>query len=176
MSFALDYRRKMRADADSAQHERAALERANAGFVVMPAGEDADTRGNRRRALAMISLAGIILSFFNSSAMVRYAGGLSDSDIGMQVIVATENWHHFMEENRLTLVVEEIRGAVSQARHSDWPDLASGLGFRPGDPRPEMPDQSAPVDRPIEDTAPGEHEPEIEITKPAGPVLRAAAQ
>lgn len=176
MSFALDYRRKMQDEAHAAQHEKSAQEKAHAGFVVMPAGDDADTRGNRRRSLAMLSLAGLILSFFNSGALVRYAGGLADTGIGMRIIVATEDWHDLMEKNRLTLVVEEIRGAVSHVRRSDWPDLASGLGLGPARPDVEKPGGIKPVNRPIEENPPGGSEPAIEATDPAVPVMRAAVQ
>ena len=176
MSFALEYRKKMQADARAAREGKAEQEEVNCGFAVMPAGEDVDTGGNRRRVLATISLAAIILSFFNSGAMVQYAGGLTDSNIGMRIILATEHWHGLMEKNRLTLVVEEIRGVVSEARHSEWPDLASSLGFARGYTDREQPETIQPVEHPVDEKAPDEREPAIEITRPDGPVMRAAVE
>lgn len=176
MSFALEYRKKMQARARAAEQERAARERANAGFVVTPPDENTDTRRTRRQVLAALSLAGIILSFFNSGSFVQYAGGLTDSSVGMRIIVAAEDWHSLMEKNRLTLVVEKIRGAVSHVRHSEWPDLASGLGLGPAYRQPEHPDAIAPVDRAIEEKRPDDREPDIEITRPAGPVMRASVR
>lgn len=174
MSFALEYRKKMQAEGQAAKQEAAAQEKANTGFIVTPASEETDTRSTRRQVLAALSLAGIILSFFNSGAMVRYAGGLADSRAGVQIIVATEDWHSLMEENRLTLVVEKIRGAVSHVRRSQWPDLASGFAFRPAYRQSEEPDTVTPVDRGNEEKAPGEGAPDIEIIRPTGPVMRAA--
>ena len=97
---------------------------------------------------------GIILSFFNSGAMVRYAGGLADSIAGEQIILAAEDWHSLMAENRFTLVVEQIRDAVSYARYSQWPDLASTFTLAPAYRAPAR-DTVTPVDRRIEDDAPG---------------------
>lgn len=188
MSFALDYRKKMQAESRAAVQARAAQETRDTGFVVTSASDNTDTRRTRRQVLAALSLAGIILSLFNSDAMVRYAGGLADSSAGEQIILAAEDWHSLMEENRLTLVVEQIRGAVSYARYSQWPDLASAFAFGPAYRPPardtvtpvdqhiedKVPGEGEPVDQAIEENVPGKGEPEFKFIRPTGPVMRAA--
>ena len=63
MSFALEYRKKMQADARKAvRQKKAVADVDDTGFVVLPPKKNVDTRGNRRRVLAALSLAGIILS------------------------------------------------------------------------------------------------------------------
>ncbi|GAB4240474.1 MAG: hypothetical protein Kow0032_28150 [Methyloligellaceae bacterium] len=139
MSFALEYRKKMQAKARKAQRSAKTGAQSDEGFAVPPAGKNADTRGNRRRVLAALSLAALILSVFNSGALVTYTGGLAGSPLGLRVAIASEDWHALMEKSRMTGVVESIRGAVATVRHSSWQDLAvlvapSGGAPDEGDP------------------------------------------
>lgn len=177
MSFALEYRKKMQADAKrEAQSEKKGAQEKERDFILLPAKKNADTRANRRRVLAALSLAGIILSVFNSGGLVHYAGGLGYNAVTMRVITISESWHDLMEQNRLTLVMEEIRDAVMTARQSSWQDLAFGLSLeparvRPGGPRSPRPDDDL-IDRNDSDHA----LPEVEPPAPARPVLRAAVR
>ena len=183
MSFALEYRKKMQQEAAVAaagEATRDASKKSRAGdFVLQPAKKDVNTRANRRRTLAALSLAGIILSVFNSGGMVQYTGNLSYNDLSIRIITASEDWHQLMEENRMTLVVDEIRNAVMIARHSSWQDLAMGLSLEPthpylggGSETPSGDEQALePVDSP--QTLP---EPEDETPDSAARVLRAAAE
>ena len=182
MSFALEYRKKMQKEAAAVGVDAVAggtPKKARAeDFVLHPAKKSADTRANRRRTLAALSLAGIILSVFNSGGLVQYTGNLGYNDVSIRIITASEDWHQLMEENRMTLVVDEIRNAVMVARHSSWQDLAMGLTLEPthpylggGSDGPAADEQALePVDGP-------ERVPEEETPDPAGPpVLRAAAE
>lgn len=172
MSFALDYRQKMQAEARRAQQREEALEQANTGFVVLPASAEEDTRGNRRRVLAALSLAAIILSVFNSGGMVQYSGGLAATWLGTRIILATESWHRLMEENHMTVVVEEIRSVVSEARAASWPELKLGSTREAIRPRDEAPVRS----RPLPSYMPREKQPANPKPRPRGPVMKASAE
>jgi hypothetical protein len=177
MSFALEYRKKMQADAErKSQSKKAVAQEHDRDFVVRPATDNADTRANRRQVLAALSLAGIILSVFNSGGLVHYAGGLGYNAVSMRVITISESWHDLMEQTRLTLVMKEIRDVVMTARQSSWQDLVFGLSIPPaysgsgGPPVPGL--EGDPMDRNDSDHA----TPELELPAPTGPVLRAAVR
>lgn len=175
MSFALEYRRKMQSEANRrASHKKKSSN--GADFVVAAPRTNADTRANRRRVLAAVSLAGIILSIFNSGAMVNYAGGLGYSAVSMRVITLTESWHDLMQERQLTRVVEEIRGAMSVARRSRWQDIASGLAITPTHPLLTGSEPGPVRNRPIDKPVPAETEPVREPVQPDRPVMRAAVK
>ncbi len=190
MSFALEFRKKMQAEARAERVRRWALEQANSGYVVLPAEESEETRCNRRRVLAALSLAALVLFVFNSGALVRYTGDLSETIAGRYTIELAERWHGLMEEHRMTRVVEEIRGAVMEARHSRWQDLASGwlplvvnpLAAEEESAPPATPAADEPPSTPDTGAAPsppgtGEPpDPTVKETAPAGPVLRAAIE
>lgn len=188
MSFALEYRKKMQAEAREAEagkkttrkprparSRRARTKKsapppamAPADFVVGAAKKSTDTRGNRLRVLAALSLAGGILSVFNSGALVQYAGGLGYNQAAMRVIIASENWHALMEQSRMTALVDGIREAVTTARHSEWQDLAFGLELKPT--HPYLQDLQEP-DTAREDSARPAGQPER--PQSASPVMRA---
>lgn len=182
MSFALEYRKKMQREAAEASAHAAAGGKPNKArvgdFVLQPAKKHVNTRANRRRTLAALSLAGIILSVFNSGGMVQYTGNLSYNDISIRVITASEDWHQLMEQNRMTLVVDEIRNAVMVARHSSWQDLALGLSLEPTHPYLGGGSETPPADEqalePVEERQ--EVPTEDDMPDPAAPVLRAAAE
>ncbi len=176
MSFVLEFRKKMQADARKTTRKKTAVKKSEEGFAFLPAKRNADTGGNRRRVLAALSLAAIILSVFNSGAMVQYAGGLGYNNLTMQIISASERWHQIMEETRMTALVEEIRGAVTKARQSSWQDLAFGKSPVPADPWPVVPAKAHPQSDTPEKSAPAEVTPDSEQTAPEGPVMRAAVE
>ena len=175
MSFALEYRKKMQAQARAERARRVALKRENSGYVVQPPEGGEDTRANRRRVLAALSLAAMLLFVFNSGGLVRYTGGLGETRAGQLVVELAERWHGLMEEHRMTAVVDEIRGAVAQARQSRWPDLAAGWSPLSADPATAE-EQLAPPTIPTAGEAPQEDEPPVRETAPVGPVLRAAIE
>lgn len=179
-SFALEYRKKMQAErTETKPRVRKAAAAVNASdFVMAPAGKSSDTPGNSRRVLAALLFAGLILSVFNSSALVQYAGGLGYNQAAMRVIIASENWHALMEQTRMTALVEGVREAVTTARHSQWRDLAFGLDLGPNHPylrellEPEIARENATP--PIEE--PGMAPPEaVPGQKHDNPMMRAAA-
>lgn len=167
MSFALDYRKKMQANASKSRggKKKARAKTRPADFVIGPAKKSSDTRGNRRRALAALTLAGLILSVFNSAGLVQYAGGLGYNQAALRVMIASENWHALMERSRMTGLTDGIRDAVMTARHSQWRDLAFGLDLTPTHPyltepetvrsdEPAVPHEQEPRDAPDNPTAP----------------------
>lgn len=159
MAFAFEYRRKTRAGA----------ERPEDGFIVAPPGRNAETRANRRRVLAALVLAGLVLGVFNSGALVHYAGGLGYNGFTMRVITLAERWDRLMRENRLTLVTSELRDMAARARRSRWRDLAFSLPAGPA--RPDSGEG--------ETARSGGGESERRSGEPAGappPVLRAAVE
>jgi len=182
MSFALDYRKKMQANAGEVRCKQEALTQVNTGadtgFVVSPVKNNADTRGNRRRVLAALSLAAMILSVFNSGAMVTYASGLATTPLGLKIADATEDWHALMDENRMTGVVEEIRALVATARYSSWQDFASLISAQPDAPYADRPEHGVTPVLPASD-GPAQEEkdprPEIEVER-NGPVMKAEIQ
>lgn len=174
MSFVLEFRKKMQEEAGKTAKRKTAVEKSDGGFAVRPAKRNADTAGNRRKMLAALSLAAIILSVFNSGSMVQYAGGLSYNSLSMQVITASERWHQIMEENRMTALVEEIRSAVEMARQSSWTDLAFGIASTSEASMPEAPAAPQKVTDPAVESAPVESEPEQQQAEPQGPVMRAS--
>ena len=175
MSFALEYRKKMQAEARAERARRTTLKRENSGYVVLPPEGREDTRANRRRVLAALSLAVVVLFVFNSGGLVRYTGGLGETSAGQRIVELAERWHGLMEEHRMTVVVDEIRGAVAQARQSRWPDLADGWSPLSVDPA-TADGQPAPPTIPAADEAPQEAAPPVRETAPIGPVLRAAIE
>ena len=175
MSFALEFRKKMQAQARAERARRAAVKRANSGYVVLPAEESEHTRGTHRRVLAALSLAALVLFVFNSDGLVRYAGGLSETAAGQRAIELAERWHGLREESRMTVVVEEIRGAVLEARHSRWPDLVAGWRQPAPDPAAAE-EQPAPPALPASREMPDEMAPPVRETAPVRPVLRAAIE
>jgi hypothetical protein len=172
MSFALEYRKKMQSEESIRRLELQAIREASAGFVTHPAEDSYETRGNKRRVLAAISLALIILSVFNSRAMVHYAGGLTDSEIGMQLITATESWHQLMQDTQITQLTDGIRDTVQQARHTQWPDLASALSFSPSRLMPGQPGPVKPARNPGDNPPAGNER--LASGPQALPLLRAA--
>lgn len=127
MSFALEYRKKMQAEAKRARARQDEAESPEDGFILAPPGRSAETRANRRRVLAALVLAGLVLGVFNSGALVHYAGGLGYNEFTMRAITLAERWDRLMRENRLTLVTSQLRDMAAQARRSRWRDLAFGL-------------------------------------------------
>lgn len=179
MSFALEYRKKMQAEARKAaavtapSRKKVARKIEPTDFAVDPAKKSSDTRSNSRRMLAALSVAGLILATFNSGALVQYAGGLGYNQAAMRVIIATENWHRMMEESRMTAVVEGIRHTVMAARHSEWRDFAFGLKLEPTHPyltEPETVRTNEPVP---ESEAPPAAAPHVQPEM--SPVMRADA-
>lgn len=174
MSFALDYRKKLQ---QQEQREQA-FRKANEGFVTLPLSPDADTRGNGRRVLMALVIAGGLVAVLNSGGLVNYAYGLTDSRIGRTLVVASEHWHQLMEQGKATRVVDHIRGSVAMIREASWQDLK--VVFMPGsgtpaDTRPRQP-HVLPASTPSQ---PGAEPDARESVKPAdrkpkGPVMRAA--
>ena len=129
MSFALEHRKKYLigrdapplAPARKSRRERTKSRDANAALVAGSMSE--------RRVLLTLLLAGLILSVFNSGALVRYTRGLSESVMGTRIIDVSEKWHGLMETGRMTALSEGIRSSVSLARNSSWDDIAEQLGF-----------------------------------------------
>lgn len=157
MSFALEYRKKMQAEAREAQAGKKKARKAKparppraaskprvkksappamapAEFVVATAAKASDTPRNRLRVLGALSLAGLILSVFNSGALVQYAGGLGYNQAALRVMIASENWHALMQDSHMTSLAEGIREMVTSARQSEWQDLAFGLELKPNHP------------------------------------------
>lgn len=174
MSFALNYRKKLQQKV----REEQAFRKANEGFVTLPLGPDSDTRGNRRRVFFALLIAGGFLAVLNSAGLVNYAYGLADSRIGRSVIAASERWHEMMQDRQATRVVDHIRGSVAAIRETRWQDLKIVFGSDPGVPVQTGPEQSPvlPASVPPMPIAPELPEPKEPVkVKPAGPVLRAAA-
>lgn len=170
MSFALEYRKKLQEQERAAHRAR----KENEGFVSLPADDAADTRGNRRRVMLALIIAGGILATFNSGSLVNYSYDLADSAAGQRLIELTEAWHDMMEETRAAEVVDHIRGSVESARESTWEDLTSAFALTRLDPgtdaateTPVLPANGAPLQAPVKRNRP-------ETVKPDGPVMRAS--
>ena len=126
MSFALEYRKRL-----LARQEAQRVTDANP----FPASDDdaAETPANRRRVLCALVIAAVILTTFNSGALVHYARGLADGPLGVGPLEVLESWHETMESNGITRLAESIRGGMIGARETSWADLGAGLGFGRGD-------------------------------------------
>jgi len=174
MSFALEYRKKLQ---DRERRQRA-LKKANEGFVTMPLDEDADTRGNRRRVMLALVVAGLLLATLNSAGLVSYTRDMYETQLGRTLIVASEKWHAMMERGKATLLVDSVRGTVSAMRETSWRDLRVVFDLAPVTQPAPAPDE-APVLPASSPELPVE--PEMQETvrpqphKPAGPVMRASA-
>ncbi len=170
MSFALQYRKKLQAQQSEAQ----VAKKANEGFVALPADPSTDTSSNRRRVFFALVLAGGILATFNSGGLVNYTQEMASNPVGPRLIMASEKWHELMREKQVTRVVDHIRGSLAYVREARWQDLTFGLELpvaaRPKDVQP--PQQVVPANLP---ETPKSKEPiKPRITKPDGPVMRAA--
>lgn len=174
MSFALEFRKKLQ----DREREQRALKKANEGFVAMPLGEDADTRGNRRRVILALVVAGLLLGTLNSAGLVSYTRDMYETQLGRNLIVASEKWHAMMERGKATLLVDSVRGTVSAMRETSWHDLKVVFDLAPGTSPARTPD-AGPV-LPASTPEPPVR-PEMQETvrpqprKPAGPVMRASA-
>jgi hypothetical protein len=166
MSFALEFRKQQQQKSRDAALE----DKARNSFVALPAQAGADTKGNRRRVMLALLIAGSVLSIFNSEGLVRYTQNLAGNPIGEKLIVMSENWHALMQDKQVTRVADHIRGSVAMARGANWRDLT--FGFR-GNPD-EQP-QPAIVPAKQEVPLPPEPEPQ-EIAKPDRPVMRASVE
>ena len=180
MSFALEYRKKMQAEAEKtrSRHKTRAARRPKTDFVVDAARGSDDTPGNRRCVLAALLLAGLILAVFNSGGLVRYAGGLGYNALVMKIIIASEDWHSLMERSRMTALMDGIRGAVTAARQSSWHDLAFGVDLTPTHPYLTTPATARSEDGQTDEEQ-GQRtitEPEAEPEGPDGSVMRAAVE
>ncbi len=172
MSFALEFRRKQQLLEHEVQHAR----QANKGFVSMPADCGTDTKGNRRRVLFALVIAGGVLAIFNSGGLVQYSYDFADSPGGEKMIEVSESWHDMMSESRMTEFIDHIRGSIAMARESSWQDLTFGFAAVPAEP------DSSTQPQPLIVPANGESLPERkehqvpEAAKPAGPIMRASAR
>lgn len=174
MSFALDYRRKLKQQEQKEQ----AFRKANEGFVALPLEPDADTSSNGRRVLMAFVIAGGLLAVLNSAGLVNYAYGLADSRLGRNLVVVSEHWHQMMEQGRATKVVDHIRGSVAMIRETSWQDLQTAFMPVPAAPvqmNPHQP-QIIPASVPEHAPKPDHHE----TTEPADhgpdtPIMRASA-
>lgn len=166
MSFALEFRKQQQK-----KYRVAALEnKPRNGFVAKPVEADADTKGNRRRVMLALLIAGSVLSIFNSEGLVRYTQNLAGNPIGEKLIMMSENWHALMQDKQVTRVADHIRGSVAMARGANWRDLT--FGFR-GNPD----EQPQPAIVPAKQEAPLPPAPEPqEIAKPDRPVMRASVE
>lgn len=172
MSFALDYRKKLQ---EQDRREKA-FRKANEGFVTLPQEADVDTRGNGRRVLMALIIAGSFLAILNSAGLVNYAYGLADSRLGRTLVVASEQWHQMMERGRATQVVDHIRGSVAMMRETSWQDLKMVFLSPQPEMSPERP-QVIPAKAPQPAAEPEEPEnakPAPIVPAPAAPVMRAA--
>lgn len=175
MSFALEFRKKLQ----QKEREQRALKKANEGFVTMPLGEDADTRGNRRRVTLALVIAGALLGALNSAGLVSYTRDMYETQVGRTLIVASERWHAMMQRGKATLLVDHVRGTVSAMRETSWHDLKVVFDLVPRAPGGPSPD-AAPVLPAVTHEPPAS--PDMQETvrpqprKPSGPVLRASAE
>ena len=147
MSIAMDYRR----GAAARKAERQARDFSNAlDRIDKAATAKSEKRLHRLSVLGALLIAAGVLGMFNSAALVQYSYGLSESEVGIRVLEATESWHELMQRQNLTTVVEQIREAVSNARQSSWEDLTMGLAAIVGadkdaEPRSaELADEASP--------------------------------
>lgn len=124
MSFVMDYRRGTAAR----EAERQARDFSNAlDRIDKAATAKSEKRLHRLSVLGAMLIAAGVLGMFNSAALVQYAYGLSESEMGIHVLEATESWHEMMQRQNFTVVVERIRDAVGNARQSSWEDLTMAL-------------------------------------------------
>ena len=172
MSFALEFRKKQQL----LEHAVHSARQANKGFVSMPAERSSDTKGNRRRVLLALVIAGGVLATFNSGGLVQYSYDLADSPFGENVIEASESWHDMMSETRVTEVMDQIRGSVAMARESSWQDLTFGFASVSAESVPDskpqpliVPASGEPLPKLQEHRAP-------EPVEPSGPVMKASAR
>jgi hypothetical protein len=167
MSFALDFRKQQQ------QKRRAAAleDKARNSFVALPAEAGADTKGNRRRVMLALLIAGSVLSIFNSEGLVRYTQNLAGNPIGEKLIVMSENWHALMQDKQVTRVADHIRGTVAMARGANWRDLT--FGFR-GNPD-EQPQPAIVPARQETPAPPSSPEPQ-ETAIPDRPMMRASVE
>lgn len=174
MSFALDYRRKLQEQ----ERKEQAFRKANKGFVALPLEPDADTKGNGRRVLMALVIAGGLLAVLNSAGLVNYAYGLADSRLGRNLVVVSEHWHRMMEQGKATKVVDHIRGSVAMIREANWQDLRMVLMLAPGTPAEMNPArlQVIPVNAPGPAIEPERREENAPTEQaPKAPIMRAAA-
>jgi len=174
MSFALDYRRKLKEQ----ERKEQAFKKANEGFVVLPLEPDADTQGNGRRVLMALVIAAGLLAVLNSAGLVNYAYGLADSRLGRNLVVVSEKWHQLMEQGRATKVVDHIRGSVATIRETSWQDLKVAFDLPPFSPVEINPRQPGVV--PASAPQPAIEQERREATEPAdhapaAPIMRASA-
>lgn len=174
MSFALDYRRRLQEQ----ERKEQALRKANEGFVALPLEPDADTKGNGRRVLMALVIAGGLLAVLNSAGLVNYAYGLADSRLGRNLVVVSEHWHAMMEQGKATKIVDHIRGSVASIRETSWQDLRVALmpaSVAPVEMNPHQP-QVVPVNAPGPAIEPEERKENTPADHaPQAPIIRAAA-
>ncbi len=121
MSFAMDFRRESAAQRKAAEYTHAL------NTIDSSSSAKSEKRIHRLSVLGALCIAAVVLGLFNSAALVQYSYKLSESDLGIRVLEASEEWHELMQQKRLTLVVERIRDAVGTARQSQWQDLTFGF-------------------------------------------------
>jgi len=167
MSFALDFRKQQQ------QKRRAAAleDKARNSFVALPAEAGADTKGNRRRVMLALLIAGSVLSIFNSEGLVRYTQNLAGNPIGEKLIVMSENWHALMQDKQVTRVADHIRGTVAMARGANWRDLTFGFRGNP-DEQPQPAIVPAKQETPVPPSSPEPQETAI----PDRPMMRASVE
>ena len=132
MSFALEFRKQRLTNSSSRSKSREAAPKRRASHRKTKRENDTSTLTGRQVAAALL-IAGIVLSVFNSGALVQYAGGLADRVHGPVIISVSERWHALMELGRMNRLSERVRAAVSTARHSSWQDVARQLGMAADD-------------------------------------------
>ena len=171
MSFALDFRKQQQ----QKRRDAALEDKARNSFVALPAEAGADTKGNRRRVMLALLIAGSVLSIFNSEGLVRYTQNLAGNPIGEKLIVMSENWHALMQDKQVTRVADRIRGSVAMARGANWRDLTFGFRGNPDEQlQPAMPQPNVV---PAKQEAPAPPTPEQrEIAKPDRPMMRASVE
>ena len=126
MSFALEYRKRLLEQQRQEQAEAARKARDPDPFTVTVA-DAVETPRNRRRVLAALVVAALVLTTFNSGALVHYARGLADGPMGPQLIALSETWHDMMTAGRMTRITEEVRARVADVRQISWQDLQTKL-------------------------------------------------
>lgn len=112
MSFALDYRRRMQAEA-------AAIPRKPA----RPLGP--------RRMMGAFAVAALMLAAFDSHGLLLATQNRASGPFGRPALTAARSWHGLMQETGIAAAMGQTRIFVADVKSRRWTDVAALLGVEP---------------------------------------------